>query len=236
MAGATSYKAPLSGRIIGAVIKELALQNEVLKSKTAKRYFSGERVKDDSKAEIFSAIGKALVDHHIIPPSTFLEREVLPIERAISLGITCHAHQWDQLVGYMRSTSTPVDRPDLAAISYLRLAVIDLALRASAVLWLADVCTPQEGTPLWVKKRGGSKYLRQLLDKCKEGSRPTRDELAERIDVSNNTIDNWLDINTRPSWSNIRKIAEELAPLIADLDAATSPRPTKPPLHLVCSL
>ena len=125
MSQAKHYEVPLSGQILGAVVRELQLHNDVLAGKTAQRYFSGLRVKDDSKQEIFEAIGEALVDHGIIPTSPFLEREGFPLARVISMGIAWYADQWDRLVGYMRSTSAPVDRPDLAATSYLRLAMID---------------------------------------------------------------------------------------------------------------
>ena len=217
---AANYKAPLSGPILGAVVRELRLQNEVLTDKTAKRYFSGQRVKDDSKRKIFLAIGKELVDQGIIPPSPFLEREELPMERILPLGIAWYADQWDRLVGYMRSTSSPVDRPGLVATSYLRLAVIDMALRASAVFWLAKLPTPDEETPLWAKDKGGAKYLRQLLARCGV-PRPTREQLAEGLEVSDNTIDNWLDTNIRPSRANVDRIAEALAPHIGDIGADT---------------
>ena len=220
MAAAKPYKAPFSGSVIGAIVKAFDLQDDVLQHKTAKRYFSGKRVKDESKRAIYAAVGKALVAHGIMPSSFLLEREGFTLEQVISPTIAWYADQWDKLVGYMRSTSAPVDRPDLAAISYLRLAVIDLALRTSAVLRLTEAATPDEGMPLWAKEKGGATYLRQLLEKCGE-SRPTRDELADRLDVSNNAVDNWLDTNTRPSRSNIDMVAEELAPRIPDIDVKT---------------
>ncbi len=221
MVTATPYKAPFSEIVIGTIVKEFGFQDDILQQKTAKRYFSGKRVKDENKREICAAIGKALVDLGFIPSSPLLEREGFTLEQVISPMIAWYADEWDRLVGYMRSTSAPVDRPDLAAISYLRLAVIDLALRASAILWLTEAPTPKEGTPLWAEEKGGAKYLRELLDKCQEGHRPTRDELAEQLDVSYNTIDNWLDTDTRPSRSNIDRIAEELAPRIPAVDSKT---------------
>ena len=215
-----TYRAPLSGQIIGAVVRELRLQDSVLKSKTAVRYFKGGRIKHDSKQEIFEVLGQALVDHNIIPPSTFLVQEGIPLAKVISSAIAWYADQWDQLVGYMQSMSTPVDRLDLAAISYLRLATIDLSLRTSAALWLAELPTPDEGTPLWAENKGRATYLRRLLDGCGPDGL-TRDQLAERLEVSYNTIDNWLDTDTRPSWSHINRLAEELAPYHADLSKET---------------
>jgi Flp pilus assembly protein TadD/transcriptional regulator with XRE-family HTH domain len=213
---AEAYKALLSGQILGAVIKALQLQDPVLASKTAQRYFSGLHVGDDRKNEIFEAIGRALVETGFIPHSHFLEQERFPLPKVISTAIAWYADRWDGLSGYMRSTSAPVDRPDLAAISFLRLAIIDLALRTSAVLWLADLPIPAEGTPLWAEEKGGAKYLRQLLDMCRD-TKPTRDQLAERLGVSYNTIDSWLDTDSRPSGARIDGISEELTRHIPDL-------------------
>lgn len=215
-----TYRAPLSGQIIGVAVRELRLQDDVLKTKTAVRYFKGGRIKDDSKHEIFEVLGQVLVDHNIIPPSPFLVQEGIPLAKVISSSIAWYADQWDQLVGYMQSMSAPVDRPELLAISYLRLATIDLSLRTSAALWLADLPTPDEETPLWAENRGRATYLRRLLDGCGPDGL-TRDQLAERLEVSYNTIDNWLDTDTRPSWFHINRLAEELAPYHADLSKET---------------
>ena len=229
-----TYDPPLSGQIIGAVVKELRLQSDVLQGKTAKRYFRGKWIKEDSRREIFEALGQSLADQDSIPPFSFFEREGIPLAKAISFGIAWYADQWDWLAGYMRSASAPVDRPNLAAVSYLRLAMIDIALRTSAVLWLAGLPPPDEETPQWAQDRGGATYLRQLLTKCGEAG-PTRDQLAERLGVSYNTVDNWLDTDTRPSLSNINGIAKELAPHIPDVGLETLKRQ----LHLhyaLCAL
>ena len=217
---AQTYKAPTSGSVLGAVVKELRLQKASLMTKTAQRYFSGRRVKDDSKLEIIESLGEVLVDQDIFPSLPFLEREGLSLGKVLGFAIAWYAEQWDRLVGYMRSMSAAVDRPDLAATAYLRLVTIDLALRASAALWLAEIPTPNEVTPVWAEHRGGAKYLRQLLDQC-GASAPTRDQLSERLEVSCNTVDSWLDAGARPSPGNIDRIAEELAPNIDGVDTET---------------
>ncbi len=222
-----TYRAPLSGTVLGAMVKELGLQSPVLMTKTAKRYFGGRRVKDDSKLEIMEALGQALVDQKVIPSSPFLDREGIPLAKVIGSGVVWYADQWDRLVGYMHSASAPVERPDLAATACLRLVIIDLALRISAALWLAEIPTPQEATPIWAQNKGGAKYLRELLGLCGP-SAPTRDQLSEKLDVSYNTVDSWLDAGVRPSPSNIDRIAEELAQNIDGIDTET----VKHQLHL----
>jgi len=214
------FKAPLSCQILGAIVRELQIQDEVLSTKTAQRYFHGNRIGDERKQEIFEAIGKGLVTTGLIPPSPFLENHGMPLPKVMSEVLTWHAEQWDSLVGYMRSISAPVDRPDLAAVSYLRLAVIDLALRISALMFLAELPTPEEVPPLWAEEKGGAKYLKQLLEMCGD-LRPTRAKLAEDLNVDFDTVDNWLDIGSRPLESNIIGLAEQLSPLIPGLTAKT---------------
>ena len=214
----SSYAPPLSGQIIGAAVKELRFEDDALTDRTARRYFAGERIKDDGRLAILEALGQALIDRRVIPASPFLERRGMPYAKAVAVGIAWYAEQWDNLAGYMRSASAAVDRPELAATSYLRLAIVDLSLRVSAALFLADAPTPSEEPPLWAKDNGGGLFLRQLLARCGDG-KPTRDALAERLEVSVNTVDNWLDADTRPSLYNMSRLARELAPLIPDADA-----------------
>ena len=204
------FRAPFSGQILGVLVKELQLQINAPSSKTAQRYFSGIPVSSDSELEILEAIGKLLADAEILPPLPPLQNQEFSLSNVISTAVAWYADRWDELVGYMRSISAPVERPDLAAISYLRLAVIDLALRTSALVWLAELPTPDEGRPLWAEEKGGAKFLRQLLERCGE-ARPTRDRLSERLGVTFNTLDSWLDTEVRPSESNICGLAKELS-------------------------
>ena len=211
------YAAPLSGQIIGAAVKELRFEDDALTDRTARRYFAGERIKDGGKRAILEAVGQALIDRRIIPASPFLERSGMPYATAVAFGIEWYAEQWDNLARYMRSASAPVDRPELAAVSYLRLAIVDLSLRVSAALFLADAPTPGEDPPLWAQDGGGGLFLRRILDRCGDG-KPTRDALAERLEVSVNTVDNWLDTDARPYPYNLGRLARELAPHIPDAD------------------
>ena len=211
------YAPPLSGQTIGAAVKELRFEDDALTDRTARRYFAGERIKDDGKREIFEAVGQALIDRRVIPASPFLERAGMPYAKAVAAGIAWYAEQWDNLAGYMRSASAPVDRPELAATSYLRLAIVDLSLRVSAALFLADAPTPGEEPPTWAKDGGGGLFLRRILDRCGD-AKPTRDALAERLEVDVKTVDNWLDTDARPYPYNLGRLARELAPHIPDAD------------------
>ena len=215
-----AFLAPLSGRIIGVLVRELHLRNSVLSSKQAQRYFRGQRVSVKKKYEIIASVGQALVDNGIVPPSPFLQQRTMPLSRAIGEAIGWYAEQWDELVSLLRSASAPVDRPDLAALAYLRLAAIDLALRATAVLWLAGLPTPAEDTPNWAETNSGGNFLKGFLNRCRRLG-VTRETFSEKMDVSVNTVDSWLDKGARPRVEHLDIIAAELASHIDDVDAAT---------------
>ncbi len=199
------------------VVKELRLRDRDLNDKTAKRYFNGKRVSDRKRAEILLALGNALTELHIFPTSSFLQQQGIPQGRVLASTLAWYAEQWDRLVGYMRSMSASVARQDLAATAYLRLVIIDLSLRVSAAMWLAESPTPGEEPPMWAEESSGAKLLRQLLARCGP-SAPTRDQLAETLGVSNNTVDSWLDSSVRPSSTNLSKIADELGQRIEGLE------------------
>ena len=203
--------------MIGAVVKELRLQDRALDDKTARRYFNGKRVGDRKRAEIVDALGSALTELHIFPSSSFLEQQGIPQGRVLGSALAWYAEQWDRLAGYMRSISASVDRRDLAATAYMRLVVIDLSLRVSAAMWLAELPTPGEEPPIWAEESSEAKYLRQLLARCGP-SAPTRDQLAEALGVSYNTVDSWLDSGVRPSPTNLSNIADVLGQRIEGLE------------------
>ena len=213
----TTYAAPLSGAIIGMVVKELRIQDHDLNDKTARRYFNGKRVSDRKKAAILLALGNALTELHIFPTSSFLQQQGIPQGRVLASTLAWYAAQWDRLAGYMRSISASVARQDLAATAYLRLVVIDLSLRVSAAMWLAESPTPGEEPPIWAEESSGAKYLRQLLARCGP-SAPTRDQLSETLGVSYNTVDSWLDSSVRPSSANLSNIADVLGQRIEGLE------------------
>ena len=204
------FMAPLSGRVIGVLVRELHLRSTVLRSKQAQRYFRGQRVSDRKKREIITAVGQALVDSGIVPSSPFLEENKMPLPGAVGEAIAWYADRWDELVGLLRSSSAPVDRPDLASLAYLRLAVIDLALRTTASLWLAEMPTPAEGTPSWTESSKRGEFLKSLLDRC-GAQRPTREKFSEVLNVSVNTVDDWLDSGVRPHIDHLDKVAYELS-------------------------
>ena len=211
------FRAPLSGQAIGFAARRFGL--EVSRSnRNAARYFSGGQVSDRARKKIISSLALDLVEQGIFPELSVPNYDGREFAEKLGGLIDVHAGEWDSLVGRLRAESAAVDRPDLAGTAYLRLVVIDLSVRYAAVLCLAGLPAPDEGTPLWADERGGSLYLRELLATCGD-SAPTRADLAARLGVSTNTIDGWLDGNVRPRAYHLAEIGEELAPLVEGINS-----------------
>ena len=60
MARSARFKAPLSGPIIGVIVKALRIQSDSLTRRTTRRFFKGRRIKDAEREGIFLEIGKVL--------------------------------------------------------------------------------------------------------------------------------------------------------------------------------
>ena len=57
-----------SGRIIGAVVKALDIDHEVLNSRTARRFFDGQPVNEHNFTQLFLALGEVLVEQGVPTP------------------------------------------------------------------------------------------------------------------------------------------------------------------------
>ena len=129
---------PTSGQIIGALVTRLGIRHPVLQSRTARRYFSAapERlVKDSTRAEIIEAIAEVLTGSGFIAPQQTKEdkHDAAP---ALASMLQWHADNWDLLRSFLRRRIMRVQPGNLPKIweAYVRLAVIDLALRVAAHL------------------------------------------------------------------------------------------------------
>ncbi len=115
---AQAYRVPLSGTVVGVLVREFQLNSPGLNTKTAKRYFRGQRVKDASRFEVIEAVADGLVKEGFMPRLSFLDKQGWPVDKLLTLAMVGYAKRWDELAGFMRSASASVDRPDLAATAY----------------------------------------------------------------------------------------------------------------------
>jgi len=205
-----AFRPPLSGEILGKLVEALQIRTDVLASKTASRLFRGKRIGESRRFEILESAASVLVNNGVIPTIEVLNSHDMPLTKMLSFVFAFQADRWDRLVGYMRGSSYPVMRQDLAPVPYLRFLVIDLALRITAIIRLAELPNLESEIPSWAEESCSGRLLKEFQDRCRP-KRLTREQLAELLDVSNNTIDSWLDGKSRPSEDSILRISEVLA-------------------------
>lgn len=196
----TFFIPPTSGVLLGALVGALSLrQTKRLKSSTARAYFSGEPIKDDSLCEIVEDFVDVLLDADLLDwPADGPPRPV------VVAGVLASTVAWDELVGRHRSGALPVQTSSLAGRAFARVAVVDLALRLGALrrrCGLGSVHEPPADDAPGV-------LLRRLLHDRKI----TREALAERARVSVTTVDSWCDALVSISAENMLDIAFALEP------------------------
>ena len=219
MNNATENMRPLltvySGQIIGAVVKALDIDHAALNSRTARRFFGGQPVNEHNFTQLFQALGEALVEQGIVPEPPVFRQYGASTSSIIAAAITRMAYRWDNLVATMLSHSGRTDDPGPAAVGFLRILTVELALRVFALLRLAELEPDLPETPLWAQENGAGQLLRAFLGQASL----TRGQLAEQLEVSETTVDNWLDGIHRPTPEHIAAIAAALADRI---DGATA--------------
>ena len=183
--------------ILGAIAKAFA-PGDFLGTRTAKRFFAGDTTTDSHRTNVFEDVAEVLVDAGVVTTSDLLRRE--DVSRALEEA----ALRWDETVATLQSRAGALGEG--IAERALRFAVVDLSVRAFAVLRLGKRPAPELGTPLWAQSNGGGLFLRRLATATKT----TRERLAERLDVSNNAVDNWFDGRNRPTRANMAGLAVAL--------------------------
>ena len=204
-----------SVHIIGAVVKALNLNHPALKGRTARRFFNGRPISEYSHEQILRAIAQVLVETGIVPVPSPFEKYGISMPNIVAAAIARESQRWDKLVATMQSRSAATDDVASDITGFLRIIVVDLAVRVFALLRLAELDPSNSETPLWAQENGGGRYLRALTQQAGL----TREEIACRIDVSDTSVDNWLDGNNRPTPENIAAIAEAIADLIPGAEA-----------------
>ena len=203
---------PYSGHVLGAVVDALDVGGGVLGDKTAKRMFAGRSVNAASKTERLEALGQELVDLGIVPNVDWQAREAgfrkdLETYDVLGEAIGLMCEWWDELMERVQSESVEVRDLSSVGRGFLRLVVVDVALRMVGWAYLADVELPEAHVPAWARPHGGRDILRGALRES--GLR--RHDLTRELEVSPTTVDNWLSGRNFPSWFYLPALARALA-------------------------
>lgn len=189
-------------------------------ARNASRYFNGTRVDLKSQNLVLHGIATALDESGLLPPlpNAAAVLPPLPPEIVQNASITHRAlvevmlrnfaKNWDETEGALQRLGATVGFPASAKGATARLVAVDLALRAAGLFWLARVQTGESLPIHWAEDNGIGQLLRERLAAC--SPRMTRETLAEKLKVSQNTVDSWLDRDARPSDENLQDLAELL--------------------------
>ena len=202
---------PTSGQVLGALARNLGIDDQRLRSKSARRYYSGrleERAKESSRQQVVEAVSEALTDLGLGASQPWVD-DVIPQPPTLAEILDWHALNWDRLRAFLLPRMARIYPHDMHVVwrAYARLAIIDLALRLAAYLSIT-------GSPLaaleflgWISpdRRGG------YLNRMRNSAGFSVSAFSEAADVSTGSVEAWLYWNVRPTDESLTKIASTLA-------------------------
>ena len=202
---------PTSGQLIGALVANLGIRHPVLQSRTARRYFSADLehlVKDSTREEIIGAIAEVLTESGFIASPQVGEGNYSPAP-TLAATLQWHADHWDLLRSFLRRRTMNVLPSNLPKVweAYVRLAVIDLALRVAAHLHLVGSSPAALDLLGCTNRTARGDYLNQK----RQQAGLSLEDFAIEVDVDNHTVDAWVYHGARPSHENLARIAKVLA-------------------------
>ena len=176
-----------SGRVLRAIVKALDIEDEVLDGRTARRFFSGESVNEYNRNQIFDAFGQALITRGLAPETLDDLPEDLPMASVVGMSVMRACGKWDRLMARIQGRSGKITDVSEAGTQFLRLVIVDLALRLFALVRLNLANLPLVEPPTWVLENGIGKVLRQHL--CQAGL--TRDQLSGTARRPAQSVNRW---------------------------------------------
>jgi len=202
---------PTSGQVLGVLVKSLGIRHGWLRSKTARRYFSGrldERVLESSREKTIGAIADVLVDLELgKSPGSVVGTQ--PDSSSLARILDWYAVSWDQLRSYIRPRMSRVEPRHLASVwqTYLRLCAIDLAMRIAAHIHLTGASPNALDFLDWVgvDRRG------EYLNNKRSEAGLSLERFAELADASSSTVEAWVYNGVRPSDKHLVGIAQAQA-------------------------
>ena len=203
---------PTSAQIFGGLVKNLGISHALLQSRTARRFFSGrmeQQVKESTRAEIIGAIAEVLSDIGLAEAPDEGNDDATPAVALADL-LDWHGVNWERWRDFMRPRMMRVLPSHLPTVwaAYVRLAVIDLALRIAGKVHMGGA--PQSSLDFleWATSNQRGRYLNQK----RMESGITLFDFAEAVGVTFNAVEAWVYSGARPSDENLTKVALVLSP------------------------
>lgn len=207
---------PTSGVLLGAFVKAFSLDDPQVGGQHAAKHLGSEPSLGRGAREQFrggwvdicakvveAAIHSGLLEGLRLPPQP--NGKPMANEPFLS-GLLAHwLDEWDR-VYVQGSSGWPHPPLQLGGFVLGRQLVIDLALRVAALLQLMDMRVPAAVIPFAGDERPGRSLIDSLMDRT--GRTFTREALADEVGVEKSTVDDWIDKNTVPRQTTIRRLAD----------------------------
>ena len=203
---------PTSGQIFGSLVKNLGISHVLLQSRTARRFFSGrmeQQVKESTRTEIVGAIAEVLSDIGLAEVPRKGDHDETPAALLADL-LDWHGVNWERWRDFMRPRMMRVLPSHLPVVwaAYVRLAVIDLALRIAGKVHMAEAPPSSLDFLEWASSGRRGRYLNQK----RMESGITLFDFAEAVGVTFNAAEAWVYSGARPSDENLIRITSVLSP------------------------
>ena len=203
---------PTSGQILGALIRSLGITHPHLGYKTAQRFFSGrlrDRVMESSRTRINDAVSENMAAALFASPTAGDDEEDASSPSGLSQLLEWHAATWDQFRAFLRPRVLRVYPENMGRVwrAYVRLAAIDLALRAAAHLHIVGASPASLGFPEFTSAGRRGEYLN---GKRADTGIPL-DDFAEAAGVTDNAAQAWLYDGARLTDDHLAGIVLALA-------------------------
>ncbi len=209
---------PTSGQILGRLVSALRLRDRFFKSGTAVRYFGGKPIGERKRRVLLRRIARSIFDTELIPlPGVLSEAEGRGKDASVLLAyfLLNRARDWDRLRGAVSTLGTDYVHPEYVVSAVLRLFVVELSIRVSALLYAAGVKIDERDHWEWVDRRKRRSLFNSAIERV-PGKRPSLDEIAEHSQISDKTLDGWLYEGVRPRDDSLGLFSAYLANQIPD--------------------
>ena len=231
---------PTSGQIFGSLVKNLGIRHALLQSRTARRFFSGrleQQVKESTRAEIIGAIAEVLSDIGLAEVPRKGDDDATPAAVLADL-LDWHGVNWERWRDFMRPRMMRVLPSHLSVVwaAYVRLAVIDLAIRIAGKVHMAGAAQSSLDFLAWASSSRRGRYLNRK--RMESGIRVHQAEENELIqELEGRLLQDW-DVGNPEAYAHYQRSIElqvqgRIYEAVAEVAKAAELDPLDPakPLH-----
>lgn len=206
---------PLGAAALGWAVEALRLRKDVatkagLGQSTVDRFLNSERVSDANAEAVLRAVVGALFTGEVLAAFGIPEVYFSSFVGSVVEGVKLYLGTWNHSASMLNSTVVPVAQAEHRLLPWVRLVLIDLAVRFGAFLRARNLSFPSDD---FVAAASEGKAFAHALELARSTHRPplTHEQLHKKARVGKNQPAAWLSGTALPQSETIRFIAAALA-------------------------